>query len=594
MKKRKKQSFMSRISRNMLLLILVSNLVAYGFAYLFFYQSAYHEARVSGRNMLAANLQVVNQYFMQIDQIASAVLFNESLNSVLKAESDTSRNMQVLRDAEQLYYHSREDLRLVFYKENAPQNTYSIYTNDYYSTIADFKTSSWYQQLKETGGDKILLTNIHMEEGSGGNDFVHSLIYRIDDLYSNTPVGYLRIDMDLARLQKQLLLNYTDIEGIEILSPKGEVLFCTGEALGVSQDFLMKCVQNDGIQETARGSSFLCGGRSTASGWIVAVSISKAELYRRECIIGFLFLATLFLSLAVCLAVVDRNRSILNENIGRLTDGMAAIKRGNLDIQVDSDADDEIGQAIIQFNEMVGQIHELLGKVETQQALLDEAQIKALQQQINPHFIYNSLETLMGMASEGMDKEIIEICKCISAMLRYNTKMTGNSTIQEELEHVKNYIQVLEMRMGGNFRAQYSVDPECLDARIVKFSLQPLVENAINHGLANTARDGLVYVSIRRKDSDVEIYIQDNGSGMTREKLDRIRESLSMTDDFYLKIMETSSHTGLLNVHLRLKLYFNDAYRMEIESALGKGTGIRLRIPCRKEENHVPGYDCGR
>ena len=113
---------MSRISRNMLMLILVSNLVAYGFAYLFFYQSTYNETRISGRNMLAANLQVVNQYFTQIDQIADAILFNDSLNNVLKAENDTNYNMKVLKDAEQLYYHSREDIQLVFYKERAPQN----------------------------------------------------------------------------------------------------------------------------------------------------------------------------------------------------------------------------------------------------------------------------------------------------------------------------------------------------------------------------------------------------------------------------------------------------------------------------------------
>ncbi len=585
MKSRKKQSFMQRISWNMLILIFCSNLMVFLSAWFSFYQMDYENARNSGRNMLTANIQVVDQYFEQIDQIADAILYNEALNNVLKSETDTFTDMQVLKSIEQIYYHSRNDLRLIFYKNNMPRNAYSIYTEDYYNTITSFKTSSWYRLLQNSGQNKILLTNIHAADGSGSMDFVHSMIYRIDDLYGTEPVGYLRIDMDLALLRKQFLLDYTNIEGVEILSPEGNALFYTNQPLDLPENLLTQAAASeDMVEVSTRGSFFFCG-RSEQTGWLVCIHISKAEFYERITLIGSFFLTTLFLSLTICLYVTGKNSRILDRNLGRLTDGMNAVSDGDLSVRVPApDAGDEIDRLIIRFNEMVQQINDLLSKVEAKQALLDEAQVKALQQQINPHFIYNSLETLMGMASEGMDDEIIEICKCMSAMLRYNTKMGGVSTIREEVAQVQNYTRVLEMRMGGSFRAEYTIDPDCLDSRILKFSLQPLVENAIVHGLANTVQGGLITVCVQRLDSEVEIRVRDNGSGIPPARLADLTEQLNMENDYYLSVMENSRNTGLLNVHLRLKLYFNDAYHIALHSELGKGTDIQIRIPDRKED----------
>lgn len=585
MKSRKKQSFMQRISWNMLILIFCSNLMVFLSAWFSFYQMDYENARNSGRNMLTANLQVVDQYFEQIDQIADAIIYNEALNNVLKSETDTFTDMQVLKSIEQIYYHSRNDLRLIFYKNNMPRNAYSIYTDDYYNTVTSFKMSSWYRLLQDSGQNKILLTNIHAADGSGSKDFVHSMIYRIDDLYGTEPVGYLRIDMDLALLRKQLLLNYTNIEGVEILSPEGNALFYTNQPLDLPDGLLVQTADSgDMVEVSTRGSFFFCE-RSEQTGWLVCIHISKEEFYERITLIGAIFLTTLFLSLTICLYVAGKNSSILDRNLGRLTDGMNAVSGGDLSVRVSTpDAGDEIDRLIIRFNEMVRQINDLLSKVEAKQALLDEAQVKALQQQINPHFIYNSLETLMGMASEGMDDEIIEICKCMSAMLRYNTKMGGVSTIREEIAQVQNYTRVLEMRMGGSFRAEYTIDPDCLDSRILKFSLQPLVENAIVHGLANTVQNGLISVCVQRLGPEVEIRIRDNGSGMPPARLADLTEQLNMETDYYLNVMENSRNTGLLNVHLRLKLYFNDAYHIALHSELGKGTDIQIRIPYRKED----------
>lgn len=581
--KRNKKSFMKRISKNMIILILISYLLTYLFAYMFFYHSTYENTKLSGQNMIIANLQVVDQYFEQIDQIANAIIYNESLNNVMKAQKDTSGNMQILKNIEQTYYHSRSDLRLVFYKENSSQNVYSIYTGSYYEKIDDFKKSYWYQQLQKSKKKKVLLTNIYADGEPDNGQFVHSVFYQIDDLYGNNPVGYLRIDMNLAELREKLMLDYMGVEGAQILSQDGEVLFRTGNIGDVDNEKWKTEEDLDKVHEISSRNSLLYYGVSEETDWIVMIGVSKNELYRQEIVIGSIFLTVLLLTLAVCLTVVDRNSVILNRNMLRLKEGMNAIKEGNLTAQVSTGADDEIEKVIDEFNEMSRRIHKLIGEIEAKQTLLSEAQIKALQQQINPHFMYNSLETLMGMASEGKCLEIIKICQCISSMLRYNTKMTGYSTIGAEVAQVQSYMNVMAFRMQGSIDTQYEIDPNCMDAKIVKFSFQPLVENAIVHGLRNKVRGAVVSVSVQKKDSGVEIRILDNGAGIIPAKLKKLQELLAEDDENYLKMMEGAGHTGLLNVHLRLKLYFGKEYHSEIKSEMGKGTEIRIRIPYRKE-----------
>jgi len=599
MKSPQKRSFVRRISWNMLILVLVSNLAVCFVAYGFFYQRIVSEATGFGRNMLMANQQVVDHYFRQIDQIADGIIYNDSINHILKSNTDTTDLLQELKSVERIFFHSRSDLRLFFYKESLPENVYSIYTSGYYEEIADFKTSYWYRSLAGSGQKRILLTNIHSEGEQSGDDFVHSLIYQIDDLYGEEAVGYLRIDMDLEKLQEQLILDYNEIEGVEILSVGGEVLFYSDRQLSLPEELPAGLSGSDAktVQELSTRDAIYCYVLSEETGWIMVLSISKADLYQDEMVLFFYFLAFLFLSLAVCLFAVHWNTDILTSNMNYLTDGIHAVKQGDLKAQVKAGkVDEEIDRVIVDFNEMVKRTHELMMKVESKQALLDEVQIKALQQQINPHFIYNSLETLMGMATEGMNQEIIEICKCMSAMLRYNTKMEESSTLGKEIRQVQSYTKVMEMRMQGSFRTEFAVDPKYLDAGIVKFALQPLVENAIGHGMRNKAKGGRIILEVKQsvtgnnetlsrrnegagESEEIEIRIADNGTGMAPEKLSYLKGQLSMEGEDYLKQISESSTTGLLNVHLRMKIFFGDAYRMEIGSRLGEGTDIRIRIP---------------
>ena len=257
---------------------------------------------------------------------------------------------------------------------------------------------------------------------------------------------------------------------------------------------------------------------------------------------------------------------------------------------VEPDAQDEIGILIQEFNEMVSRVNELVQAVEAKQILLKEAEIKALQQQINPHFMSNIMETIMGLASEGMDDEVIRVSECMSDMLRYNTRFENTTTLREELEQVRNYVSVLQIRFEDRFEAYYDVDEECMDCRMVKFTLQPLVENAISHGLSQTEKDGMIRIRVKREGSQISIMIFDNGIGMTNEMRDELIKRLTQTAERPLEYINQYKSLGILNVHLRLRMYYGEAYSIELFSKEGRGTCFSIKIPFMQnsvEETHV-------
>ena len=169
--------------------------------------------------------------------------------------------------------------------------------------------------------------------------------------------------------------------------------------------------------------------------------------------------------------------------------------------------------------------------------------------------------------------------KCMSYMLRYNTGMESITRLQEEIHQVKSYIRVLEIQYEGRFEVFYDIDDSCLEFKIVKFTLQPLVENAISHGLKETAEGGMLRIRVKDEKDSISIMIYDNGTGISADYLKKQYDRLKATSEQPLQYIEQYKSVGILNVHLRLKLFYGDAYTMEIFSKEGKGTCISLKLP---------------
>ena len=574
-----KNSLTRRFLLYLIVIIIISNLLVFGFCYTIARQNMTRQTMDVSYDLMESNLTVMEQYFEDIDNIAASIIFNRDISRFMKNESDKVSDMELLYAVESLYYNSRPDLRLYFYKENKYNNVYTIMEGNRAATIPDYRYTKWYQEIVWEEGNKVLLTN----QSEDNKEFVHSMIYRIEDVYENKTVGYLKIDMSLNSLKERFLHDYGQVAGASIEDIEGNILFYDKMEVEVPDAYFN---QKRGSCET--DSFIMSFGVSESTGWRLSVAMSKEELFRDQEKMVKVLIVILITILVFTFAVSGKLFSVITVNFKRLVEGMHEVRNGNLEVRVDPDTADEIRFLIEEFNEMVGRIGELVKTVEGKQILLKEAEIKALQQQINPHFMHNIMETIMGLASEGMDDEVIMVSECMSRMLRYNMRFENITTLREEVKQVQNYVKVLKVRFGNRFEAYFDIDEACMDCNIVKFTLQPLVENAISHGLAETLRDGILRMRVKKEDDKIAIMIFDNGTGIVPEKLEELKHRLEETWEHPLDYIEQYKSLGILNVHLRLRMYYGEEYSIELFSKVGKGTCFSIKIPYRMGENTSP------
>lgn len=200
------------------------------------------------------------------------------------------------------------------------------------------------------------------------------------------------------------------------------------------------------------------------------------------------------------------------------------------------------------------------------------AKLKALQAQINPHFLYNTLEVMRSIAVENKVWSIEEISRYLAKMFRYSISGEDSFvTVKDEVDHIKNYVSIQKYRFGDRLQVFYYIDKEILSQRMVKFILQPIVENAILHGLETIDTNGVVTIIGRREKSILEFRIIDNGIGMNKEKLEELKKTLEEHSD-------TTSGIGVVNVNERLKLFYGTGYGLTIDSREKEGTQVTIRI----------------
>ncbi|MCI8800261.1 sensor histidine kinase [Acetatifactor muris] len=562
-----KRSLTHKFIRYLILVILVSNCLMFLFQYVITRRNMKRQSMEMGLDLMKSNLTMIEQRFENIDNVAYSLIYNREIIRFLKNDTVKAADLNWLNGVESLYYNSHPDMQLSFYKAGKYGSVYSLMQA---GDIEDYRYKKWYQELLWTGKEKILLSG-----GAQNEEFMVSVAYRINDVYSDDAVGYLKIDVDLEMLKKSFLHNYSQVAGTTILDEQGKVLFY--DKLVIQPETEMMAKEERGVYETKE--YIMSCGISQSTGWRLCMAMSKEELFRNQ----YMLIRTLLIVLAsivlITLLVSGKFFNIITVNYKRLVKGMEEVKEGNLLAVVEADTQDEISLLILEFNEMLLKLNELIRTVEAKQALLKEAEIKALQQQINPHFMHNIMETIMGLASEGMDREVIEVSECMSSMLRYNTRFENTTTLREEVEQIQNYVKVLKVRFEDRFEVFYDIDQECMDCVIVKFTLQPLVENAISHGLSGVWKDGMLRVRVKREEDTISILIYDNGTGIKPEHLEEMRVRLEETTERPLEYIDQYKSLGILNVHLRLRMYYGEKYSIEIFSKLGKGTCFSLKIP---------------
>lgn len=258
------------------------------------------------------------------------------------------------------------------------------------------------------------------------------------------------------------------------------------------------------------------------------------------------------------------------------------IQRGNLDVVIEDCGTDEMGELGRQINKMMEHIHVLIEENINRELLVKNSEIRALQNQINAHFIYNVLESIKMMAEIEEKYEISDAITSLGRLLRYSMKwVSGNVTVREEIEYIRNYLALINLRFDYEIHLSIKVPEEIMNQEIPKMSLQPIVENAIYHGIEELAEDTTIYIKGLVRGEDCVIEITDSGRGMSQSEVQEIYRKISGE-------IETSGGSGngigLKNVQDRIHMNFGPQYGIEIASKLGCYTKVMVKIPMKYRE----------
>ncbi len=281
---------------------------------------------------------------------------------------------------------------------------------------------------------------------------------------------------------------------------------------------------------------------------------------------GLLLLLVIILSY-----YIPRSITMPITRISRVTNQVA---KGNLSVRAAAESGAEARMLSDSLNAMIDKINELLDQVTTEQIRLRKAEFELLQAQINPHFLYNTLDTIVWLAEAGDQKRVVSMVGNLSDFFRTSLNQGKDIiSIREELAHVRSYLEIQQVRYQDILRYEITVPEDLYEYKIPKITIQPLVENALYHGIKNKRGQGTITITGERSENGFVLYVRDNGIGMTQGRLNEVRAGIQ-------KLSYTGKEIyGLYNVNERIRLNFGETYGISIESTYGEGTCVSISLP---------------
>lgn len=289
-------------------------------------------------------------------------------------------------------------------------------------------------------------------------------------------------------------------------------------------------------------------------------------------------LVTLAIVMSLFAAIISIFLShVITHPIKKLLHNIVLVEKGQFEQVELIRSRDEIGHLSNRFNKMSYELKRMVERMQQEEIEKAAAEMRALHNQINPHFLYNTLGSVKWIASMQQADKIVEMTDALISMLRYATRSDGTLvTIREEIENIANYVTIQNVRYYGCIQMRYEIEDRLMDYRMPKMILQPIVENAIFHGLAELEEDGVITIRIQPKGSDVTIEVCDNGVGMDHHTILNFREEK-------LEVGTGTTGIGLYNVQRRIQLHFGKPYGIQVDSQIGDGTMFTILLPAISE-----------
>ena len=309
--------------------------------------------------------------------------------------------------------------------------------------------------------------------------------------------------------------------------------------------------------------------------WTLISEVPVSVLYADMRSLRQWFVVSAVAALAVGLGMAAYFLYRLTKPLDELRIAMSQMEQGKLGAQLREDSRNELGMLGRQFNRMSQSIEELVNQIQTVEEEKRMLEKEALQAQINPHFLFNTLSNIKYMAMIVKSNTIAESITALGNFLAPIYKSNADLwRLEDEISYVENYVKIMNYRFGGQIKTEYEMPDEARQLYLLKFILQPLVENAIQHGFEKREGAGTIVIRARKENGLLAVCVEDDGCGLSEEELLKLRTRLEAYG-----CKQGQGHIGLGNVHRRLKVYYGDAYGVSVESREGSGTTVCVRVP---------------
>ncbi len=534
-------------------------------------------------NMIQLRL---NDYMSTLTEISQDLLYEDMIYNALKRSSDVNDPLKNFEYENSVNSH----LKMVVISRSEIRSL-CIFSEDGYIYYAD-------DNSREAGSrNDIPYAEILNKARLGKGKPVLYIVAenrKVKDIYMARQINdrdrFKELGLLIMHVKKEVLDEVYqgltgNLQNIMILSSDKELIASRNyNDSYILSDELMESINGEkGEKIDEKAGVFVSYITLKNAGWKIAAYVTLDELYKdayklRRNIVMLCFVSVLLLSVITTIIAVD-----FVSPINKLVKGMKKVQAGESDVYVQDDRGDELGFLNKTFNEMSGEIHHLVNWVYREQLTRKEAELKALQSQINPHFLFNTLEAINWLAQLNNVPEISSTVSDLSDLMEASIGRDDRLiTIEEEFTYADKYISLQKRRFGDRIELTKNVQPEVIGIKIPRLLIQPLIENAVYHGVERTRGKGLISLNASKNENCVSIEVLDNGAGMDRDELEQLNDKLDMDNDTYFKALgnKKSRSIGIENVNRRIKLFYGENYGLTIESEEGKYTKAVVTIPC--------------
>ena len=546
-----------------------------------------YSAEIVLKQSLEQTREIVEQFSISLDNymglmrnkmeiLADSPTIQEELNTHqdkedIKNDSCYSRNKRIRRIMLQIYSSvTMNDVEI--YGINETNHYLSLWSKKYEIPDKDIL----FENANLSKGRSVLVNNINDAD-------TIQMIKMVKDLQTYKPIGYIRFGLKRNYIEKMA-------KNINFGSDGSVVIFDENlnKISGIVHDSVLSKLLKEKLSignfsySEGKNEYTAVHIHSDSTGWTTVGVIPLRYINKDLAGIQYLTVIIIVLTIIIGVAVSVIIAQSLILPLENTVNALEKFSRGDFAVRLKENRCDEIGKLNRIFNKAIKEINELMQKVTQSEILNKEMEFKTLQSQMNPHFLYNTLDAINWLAFKEKQTEICNLVAAISSLIRASiSNKKSIITIEQELDYVKNYIYIQHIRYKDRFDIIYDIDESLLKQAVPKLIIQPIVENAIIHGIENSKNKNLLYISVKRENECIIIIVKDTGIGMTDEKVSELlKEPLNAEGD------EQKAHTnlGLYAVHKRIQLMYGDLYGLTVQSQAGEGTTVTLHIPFTKKQ----------